>query len=76
MSAPLRPALREGESDAFSFPALHKKCLGTVFISNQRLRWTATDAQSKVQRVELTWSAVKENLVRWWHLRLVAFLIA
>ena len=63
MSAPLRPQLLEGEQELDTFPALYKKHLGTVYVSNLRVLWTATDAQAAAQRAEIAWSAVQDNMV-------------
>jgi TFIIH p62 subunit, N-terminal domain len=67
MSGPMRPPLNEGETQSLQFPAIYKKCLGVAFLSNQRVLWMATDAQSKAQKVELAWAAVKDHMVRQEH---------
>lgn len=55
--------LLPGETELLRFSAVHRKCLGQALVSTQRLLWEATDAQAKLQRVEIAWAAVKDHMV-------------
>lgn len=53
------PSLGRGEETLVSAHAVHKKIVGMVWFTTRRAVWLATDAKAAVQRVEVTWAAVK-----------------
>lgn len=64
MASPPGPSLGSGEQVLFSGHAVHKKVLGTVWFTSRKAVWLATDAKAAVQRVELSWAAVKSFQVQ------------
>lgn len=53
------PSLGLGEKVLFTADAVHKKSVGAAWFTNRRALWLAADAKAAVQRVEVTWAAVK-----------------